>query len=1368
MFPRSPLLAIVLSLLILGSALGVTIAQWGIPYMDFGGDIGDESDGDDRTLVDPEPPISSHLMTESDMEELKAVMGVYRGNTSDAVLATGLRPPTEDEWEAMVGNMTILDYVTPTTLTSSTSLDLSQSIYFPKIGNQGSLGSCAAWAEVYYSLGYLTAKAHGWTGPSLGYQQQLLSPLWTYDLQNGGYDRGSYMGGNTAVATTIGVATMATMPYQTIATVWGGEEAWREAAAYQARSFSFIGYNSDTEISTIKSLLSSGTPVVFSIYANNFSSIHADATGNRNNIISSSEYSASYTNHAQTIVGYFDDMSDNGETGVFKVANSWGTGFGVSGYYYVTYQAFLEIASCGGEVGYVTLEDEEASALAVWHFDLAPGRDATISVSAVRTSTGSTLSRVEPYIDAYTSGYATIYPMSHFMCLDISALSDHLGVSTIDIVLSIGDTVIVYQSGDSPEISSFRVEEYLHGYEPGKASTISDQAEGLPAITPCSIALDQRSLLEFPTTDALDWDYEALSFVGTAQWVGVDTGNDSISSLQSGDVGDLSASMFIAFVVGPGTLSFDWRVSSEDGYDFLRFYVDGELVSEICGQQAWARAEHPLSSGLHNVTWSYEKDDYVSCGDDCCWIDNVGWTGFAVMEYIGFEDGLSGLVPSDINSASGIDTWGVLCNRVGSGSCSAWCSAQGNGTNGSPNYLNGYYDINMDALLVMTLPDLTACGVTQLSFYYWAVTGSSALSDRLYIETFSLNDGWTEVWTQPSISSGGWTNVQFFLSDDMTMVRFCFHSDNSAGAYEGVYLDDILLTASDANAPTSSVNALSEYTTSNVLSLDCEVDDGAMAWEGTLQIFYCVGSSINYDLYTTLSNPSGKWSGTAIEFIFDEVGGVEGLYRFYSVATDRAGNMEPAPLSHDAITIYDPASPTTAASTDGVPAPLWNDHAVAVTLMASDDTSGISSILYQLNDRPWSEYTSAFSITTEGCHTVQYYSVDAAGNIGNVGSLSVNIDLSDPILTITSPTAGSYSRSSTISWTTSDVSGIEMTEISIDGISWSTVYGTSTTLDLDDGANVIHVRVMDKVGQETTASVSFFIDTSGPSLTMTSPSEGSFLSNGSVTISWAASDALSGIAHYQVSIDGCTWMTTFTKYFTFSGLQDGEWVAYVRAYDAVGNIKEASVSFTVDTIAPTMINSPTGNGVDVDASVMVEFSEAMDKSTVLIIINGIETAISWNGNDAIASPTFLESNGIYAVTVKGQDLVGNEVEGSWTFHTVETGYISGTLIDENGDALTFVTVALSNGWTTTTDASGDFSFENVTSGSYSITVVEDGYETRTLDVDVAGGEDGNIGVATVYNVSNLTSGDMTQLVALMALMASLTAVCGVALKKRRK
>lgn len=1322
--------------------------------------IGDPSDDADPTIT------ISHLMTRSEMEELRSTIGVYDGNSTPAVKATGLRKPTSEEWEVMVGNVSVVDRVTAPSLRASSSVDLSTSAYFPAIGDQSSLGSCGAWAEIYYALGYLTAKANGWTNASFNCPSELLSPLWTYDLQNGGSDMGSYLGANTEVAKTIGVATLATMPYRTNANIWGGEEAWREAVAYQAESYHTISHNALTEITTIKSLLSSGTPVVFSIYASEFLYNFADWKGNRNNIISSGEYSALEPNHAQTIVGYYDEISDNGEQGVFKVANSWGSDWGEEGFYYITYDAFLELVSHGGEAGFVTLEEDTPSALAVWHYDVAPGRDAEITVSAVSVSSGQTLAKVEPYICAYTEGSPTIYGMPYFMCLDISALSTYLGQSTVDMVLEIGSSVISYSSGENPTISSFRVEEYANGYCPGKASMITDMASGLPAVIPCQSYLSQRPLSEISTGDALDWDYQALSFAGNAQWVAVDSGNGSSSSLQSGDVGDRNSSMFIAFVNGPGTISFDWKVSSETGYDFLRFYVDGSPIYEMAGEQGWARMNLILSSGLHNLTWSYEKDEHVSAGGDCGWIDNVRWTGSEVIAYTGFEGTSSGMVCSDENTASGNDTWGIISKRSSTGSFSAWCAASGSGTNGYPNVINEYYDTNMDSYMLMSLPDLTDHSLVHLTFQYWAWTGGSGLSDRLYIEAYMEQGGWVQVWTQPLASSGGWDNVQLPLSNGTTMVRFGFHSDASSDNYEGVYLDDLILTVADTIAPSSFVGPLAAFTSSNTTALACHVIDGGALWDGYLQIFYSFGGSGTYSLYSPSFNPSGVWSGTNVLFNFDEVGSQQGEYRFYSVATDLTGNMENEPLFYDASTIFDDTAPATSVSTDGASPPHWNPYNVTVTLAPSDNSSGVSSSRYRIDSGPWTEYGDSFIVNGDGSHTVQYYSVDAAGNTEIIRSIVVRIDMSAPVLTIITPTNGELVGSTVLTWSASDSSGITLTEVSYEGSNWTSVYGTTHVFQAGDGAHTAYVRVTDAAGHVSVASVSFIQDSTGPNLSLIPPADGPYLNSSSVTISWSASDALSGIGHYEVSIDGITWISTTSTSHLFTGLDDGSWTLFVRAYDMAGNLHERSTSVIIDTVAPTAEMTPTGDGVDINSDIVIKFSETMRTDSVAVTINGLPTTISWSGSEARCSPSSLERNSQYTVVMHGRDLAGNEVGTTWAFETIGTGEISGTLTDEEGSPLAHVIVELSSGMTTSTNAYGQYIFSNITAGSYTIAVEQEGFKPLTLDVEVIGGE------RTTMGTSRLSAADgssMSNDALVLALILSLATaiVLGTVIVRRR-
>jgi hypothetical protein len=70
-------------------------------------------------------------------------------------------------------------------------------------------------------------------------------------------------------------------------------------------------------------------------------------------------------------------------------------------------------------------------------------------------------------------------------------------------------------------------------------------------------------------------------------------------------------------------ISFDLKVSSEPDYDFLSFYVDGNLVEYFTGQIDWDNHMYFLDSTNHVFKWEYSKDATVSSGEDCAYIDNV-------------------------------------------------------------------------------------------------------------------------------------------------------------------------------------------------------------------------------------------------------------------------------------------------------------------------------------------------------------------------------------------------------------------------------------------------------------------------------------------------------------------------------------------------------------------------------------------------------------------------------------------------------------------------------------------------------------------------------------------------------------------------
>ena len=124
-------------------------------------------------------------------------------------------------------------------------------------------------------------------------------------------------------------------------------------------------------------------------------------------------------------------------------------------------------------------------------------------------------------------------------------------------------------------------------------------------------------------------DNTALSWTsgGNSSWFGQSTtyyyGG---SAAQSGAISHNQNSWIQTTVSEPGTLTFYWNVSSQAGYDFLEFYVDGVLHDRITGGTNWQPKSYTLSFGSHTLLWKYVKDIGVYNESDCGWLDKVEFT----------------------------------------------------------------------------------------------------------------------------------------------------------------------------------------------------------------------------------------------------------------------------------------------------------------------------------------------------------------------------------------------------------------------------------------------------------------------------------------------------------------------------------------------------------------------------------------------------------------------------------------------------------------------------------------------------------------------------------------------------------------------
>lgn len=112
----------------------------------------------------------------------------------------------------------------------------------------------------------------------------------------------------------------------------------------------------------------------------------------------------------------------------------------------------------------------------------------------------------------------------------------------------------------------------------------------------------------------------------TNPWTVVNTGAfDGTYVAKSGPIGH-SANTSISIVDTASTagyIKFAVKVSSESGYDFLKFYVDNSEKASWSGEVDWTEVQYPVTAGVHTYKWTYNKDNIVTSGSDCGWIDKI-------------------------------------------------------------------------------------------------------------------------------------------------------------------------------------------------------------------------------------------------------------------------------------------------------------------------------------------------------------------------------------------------------------------------------------------------------------------------------------------------------------------------------------------------------------------------------------------------------------------------------------------------------------------------------------------------------------------------------------------------------------------------
>lgn len=142
---------------------------------------------------------------------------------------------------------------------------------------------------------------------------------------------------------------------------------------------------------------------------------------------------------------------------------------------------------------------------------------------------------------------------------------------------------------------------------------------------------------------------------GAAWTVDVTQAHDGISSAKA-QTGDGVETYREYTVTGPVVVDFWWKVSSEQGFDFFSYSVNGELQERISGEVDWNYRTLTFGDGEHTIRWTYAKDEFGAVGQDAGWIDGFAtYPATAELEVADGMDVLAGEATVDFGSGGGAD-----------------------------------------------------------------------------------------------------------------------------------------------------------------------------------------------------------------------------------------------------------------------------------------------------------------------------------------------------------------------------------------------------------------------------------------------------------------------------------------------------------------------------------------------------------------------------------------------------------------------------------------------------------------------------------------------------------------------------------------
>ena len=240
---------------------------------------------------------------------------------------------------------------------------------------------------------------------------------------------------------------------------------------------------------------------------------------------------------------------------------------------------------------------------------------------------------------------------------------------------------------------------------------------------------------------------------------------------------------------------------------------------------------------------------------------------------------------------------------------------------------------------------------------------------------------------------------------------------------------------------------------------------------------------------------------------------------------------------------------------------------VTVTLTGTDSLSGVALVQYRIDLGAWRTFAGPFLLSGNGTHTIDYATTDVAGNVEPMKSSVVRISGSAFASPATvADLVGTFGLNNwyisfvNVTMTATSPSGAATSIMySLDGIIW---FFYSQRFMIPEGAHTLTWQASDAAGYfEPVQSAPASVDVTRPSIDSLAPS--GQVTDPNMPVSWTGSDSASGIARYEISIDGGAFEPVGTSTSVSRHWNDGAHHVRVKAFDNAGHENVADTDFTV-------------------------------------------------------------------------------------------------------------------------------------------------------------------------------------------------------------